>query len=129
MTDLKAFLATYADKPFAWGVDDCCLFLADWFEANHGFDPAASLRQTYRDERSCHRLLFWSGGMVRLVSMLGSGVGIDRIRADQVRDGDIALIKVRHLKVGAIRVGRYWAVRNERIGFISKAKVIRAWRI
>jgi hypothetical protein len=129
MTDLKAFLATYADKPFAWGVDDCCLFLADWIEANYGFDPAASVRRTYRDKQSCHRLLFWSGGMVRLVSRLVSGAGIDRIPAHQVRDGDIALIRVKRLKVGAIRVGRYWAVRNERVGFVSKAKVIRAWRI
>ncbi len=129
MTDLKAFLSAYADKPFVWGVDDCCLFLADWIEANYGYDPAATVRRTYSDERSCHRLLFWSGGMVRLVSRLISAAGIDRVPAGEVRDGDIALLKVRRLKVGAIRVGRYWAVRNERVGFVSKAKVIRAWRI
>ena len=131
MTELKAFLGSYADKPFAWGVDDCCLFLADWIEANYGFDPAATVRRTYRDKQSCHRLLFWSGGIVRMVSRLVKAAGIDRIPASQVRDGDIALLRVKGSKVGAIRRGRYWAMRGE-VGVVflsSKTKVIRAWRI
>lgn len=131
MSDLASFLKAYAEKRFTWGVDDCCLFLADWIEANYGFDPAASVRRTYSDRTSCHRLLFWSGGIVRLVSRLVKAAGIDRIPADQVRDGDIALLRVKGSKVGAIRRGRYWAMRGE-VGVVflsSKTKVIRAWRI
>lgn len=121
------FLTRYAERPFVWGQDDCSLFLADWWMEVHGVDPAASLRGSYDSQETCHKVLFWRGGLVCVVSGLAKTVGAVRTRNPQ--DGDFAVIRVRNKVVGAIRVGEFWAVRNEQIGFVSDARVLRAWSI
>ncbi|MCF7512951.1 hypothetical protein L3V43_04950 [Pseudoalteromonas sp. L23] len=39
-TDLYNYLASCETKEFHFGQFDCCLFVADWIRAHHGFDPA-----------------------------------------------------------------------------------------
>lgn len=39
-TKLHAYLESCWRKPFKFGEFDCCLFVADWIWAYHGFDPA-----------------------------------------------------------------------------------------
>lgn len=127
MADLQEFLARYAERPFEWGTDDCSLFAADWWRVNHGSDPADHLRGKYHDEKSCHRLVFYSGGLVRLVSIIANRAGATVTRTP--REGDVAVIKVGHKRICGIRVGEYWAIRNEQVGFIKQAQVIKVWSI
>lgn len=127
MVNLREFLAQYADRTFEWGRDDCSLLIADWWRANHGRDPADHLRGQYHDEKSCHRLVFFSGGLVRLVSRICEREGAKVTR--DPKDGDFAVLKIGSKRICGIRSGEYWAIRNEQIGFIKHAKVIKAWAI
>lgn len=127
MADLREFFTMYADRPFEWGADDCSLFVADWWRVCRGVDPAEHLRGKYHDEKSCHRLVFYSGGLVRLVSRIAKQAGA--VPTKSPTDGDVAVIRVGNKLVCGIRSGEYWAIRNEQIGFIKQAKVIRAWAV
>lgn len=122
------FLSRYAAHPFTWGVDDCCLFLADWWQAQTGAaDPAAHLRGRYSTKEECHALLSRLGGLICVVSDVASKAGARRTR--RVEDGVIALLITPIGLVGAIRTGRYWAVRNEQVGFLSYGRPVRMWRV
>lgn len=127
MANLREFLAQYAERQFEWGQDDCSLLLADWWRANHGVDPAEHLRGTYNDEKSCHRVVFFAGGLPRLIAGICRRMGAEPTRDPQ--DGDIAVIKVGTKRVCAIKSGEFWAIRNEQIGFLKQVQVIRAWRV
>ncbi|MEI8397262.1 MAG: hypothetical protein WCF85_21275, partial [Rhodospirillaceae bacterium] len=53
---LDRFLAERRDRPFAWGSNDCCLFVLDWIELATGtrpFDP----RGLYHDQAEAAALL------------------------------------------------------------------------
>ena len=41
---LDAFLEARRERPFEWGVHDCCTFASDWVLACTGYDPMADLR-------------------------------------------------------------------------------------
>jgi hypothetical protein len=103
------------------------LILADWWMENHGVDPAEHLRGTYHDEGACHRVIFYAGGLVRLVSGICKRSGAATTR--DPKDGDFAVLKVGNKRICGIRCGEYWAIRNEQIGFIKQAQVIKAWAI
>lgn len=51
------FLLARARAPFAWGVNDCCLFPADAIRAFTGVDIAADFRGKYSDEASAMGLI------------------------------------------------------------------------
>lgn len=119
------FMQRYTDRPFAWGVDDCSLFIADWWRENHGVDPACELRGTYSTEIEKTRIVENSGGLLKLVAGIAEGVGAKR--ATSVSTGCFALIEP---GVCAIYVQGYWVVRSE-IGltFNREARVIRMWSV
>jgi hypothetical protein len=48
---LHDFLMSRAGKPFAWGSNDCCLFVADAIETIIGVDPAKDFRGKYSDQK------------------------------------------------------------------------------
>lgn len=47
---LHDFIESRKATPFTWGVNDCCLFVADAIEAMTGDDPASEFRGRYADE-------------------------------------------------------------------------------
>lgn len=50
--DFHRFLIDNAEKPFIWGLRDCCLFAADAVESITGVDLAADFRGQYKDQES-----------------------------------------------------------------------------
>lgn len=64
---LSAFIAERRSVPFAWGSNDCCLFVADAVQAMTGADPAAELRG-YRSTLEAARLIEDLGGLERIAS-------------------------------------------------------------
>lgn len=129
MADLREFLNRYAEREFEWGQDDCSLIIADWWRENHGQDPAAHLRGTYADERSCHQVVRRAFGLARLVSGICAAAGARVTR--NLKDGDFAVLNVGGSRICGIRCGRYWAIRNKGVGFIPEAhaRVVKAWAI
>lgn len=127
--DIRNFLLGYFDRPMVWGVDDCSLIIADWWNANHGVDPAERLRGTYSSETEKAAIVDAAGGLVPLVAGLAGLAGAEISAAN--RDGDFGVIVVRGGgMVSGIRVGRFWAVRSENgIAYTSDARLIRGWSI
>ena len=93
MTSIHAQLAQFLDRrksPFAWGVNDCCLFAADWVLRRTGVDPAEALRGRYDSESGAQALLRRKGGLARVVSAcLGQQPLHEPLRATT---GDIVML-------------------------------------
>lgn len=122
---LEEFLSGYIDRPFEWGRDDCSLFLADWWQFNHGIDPAAHLRGTYDCEGQKDVVVARHGGILRLVSGIADSVGAQRCFSPAF--GAFGIIEP---GVGGIYAGDFWAFRTwDGVGFSKEAKPWRIWSI
>jgi hypothetical protein len=127
---LAPFLADLARRPFAWGVCDCSLIIADWWRANHGVDPAAHLRGTYGDEAACEALLVREGGRRAIVTRLATSVGA--VPTDAPQPGDFGVVSGGAVtEMPAIMTpDSKWAVKSRR-GLIvfAPAAIDASWRI
>jgi hypothetical protein len=120
-------LQAAAGKRFAWGECDCCLFVADWIKAVHGFDPAAGWRGVYSDERGARRALAMSGGLIRLMSLRMAAHGIDP--TDTPGHGDIGAVETALGPTAAIRVSAGWACKSPAGLIAAPFKSLAAWSI
>lgn len=128
MAALDDFISRYLDRPFAWGSDDCSLFLADWWIDQHGTDPARHLRGSYATEAEKSALVSKAGGLVALVASCAARVGARRTCAPV--DGDFGVVSVDDRQFAGICAGSMWAIRTETgIVFTSGVKVVRAWSV
>lgn len=128
MDALTAFLRADAAQPFAWGVRDCGLRLADWVLAARGVDPAADIRGTYSNAEELAALMGW-GGLPRFVDRLARRANLQRV-SDPKR-GDIAVVAfVAQPSQGAIKVDGGWSILSDGgVGRIRSARVIAAWGV
>ncbi|HEV2463539.1 MAG TPA: hypothetical protein VGT04_07030 [Acidobacteriaceae bacterium] len=55
--EFHQFLVARAREPFAWGKNDCCLFVADAIQSFTGVDLADDFRGKYSDEASAFALI------------------------------------------------------------------------
>ena len=55
--DLHAFIESRVGAPFAWGMNDCCLFSADAIQSMTVVDVAAEFRGKYTDEASAMAII------------------------------------------------------------------------
>lgn len=131
---LIRFLRESAGRPFAYGEDDCSLWLADWWRANRGVDPAAHLRRTYATAEEKDALVRRHRGLQRLVTDIARQAGAQRTKAPTT--GDFGLIVVQGRPYGAICSGMagkalFWAVRAIEPGvvFLTNPRILRAWSI
>lgn len=139
MADLLVkYLREAADRPFEWGVFDCCLFFADWVSWQTGFDPARDLRHTYSTEREMRQLVKLRGGLLALVDNRVSPVCS---KTSEPKRGDIGLVRV-GLKgwrgrlvtapTGAIAMGGdLWAIKTAETRHLTIAKfpLVQAWGV
>lgn len=54
---LADFIESRRAEPFAWGMNDCCLFACDAVLAMTGVDAAAAYRGRYKTQRGAYALL------------------------------------------------------------------------
>ncbi len=129
MMTLDAFLADLAKKPFCWRDLNCGLELADWWRANHGFDPAAELRGAVTCASEAKQLIAERGGLVALVDGIATRAGAVRSAGD--RPGDFGVVEAGGIQYCAIRsaAGR-WIVKAEHgIAGFRDCAVLAAWSI
>lgn len=80
----------HSGRPFEWGKDDCCLFVARVVDAMTGSQFASDLAALYHDETSANALIDGAGGLEGAVSaILGASKAADEYRAMR---GDVVLI-------------------------------------
>lgn len=125
--NLTRFLTGYLNKPFTPA--SCCLWLGEWWEANHGINPASELRASIKSDTDKLRLLAGAGGIEALVSEVAASVSAAPV--DVPQRGDFGLVLTGIGAVGAIYSGgRYWAMRSETgVAFAKPIEVARAWAI
>ena len=88
---LAAYIERKRNEPFAWGVNDCCLFGADWIQLCTGLDPAATLRGTYDRALSGVRVLEKHGGLIGTIETHMEPLGFKPISQGFAARGDIAV--------------------------------------
>jgi hypothetical protein len=109
---LDDFFAGHALKPWAPGVTDCCLALADWAIACGHPDPAAHLRGAYDTEEGFRAIIEAAGSVVALVGSCASHIGLQPL--EEPMRGAIGVIGSPsniHRQFGAIHDGARWRVR------------------
>lgn len=127
---LAGFLDRAARTPFAYGADDCCLWLADWLVALGRPDPAAHLRGRYRTALGCARVLKREGGVLAVVGACAEAAGLVRTHAPRLGDvGVVTELTARgEQRVGGICLGPRWAMRGEGL-VVATASPIAAWSV
>jgi hypothetical protein len=88
---LAAYIDRKRNEPFTWGVNDCCLFGADWIQLCTGLDPAATLRGTYNSALSGVRVLENHGGLIGTIQAHMEPLGFKPIGQGFAARGDIAV--------------------------------------
>jgi hypothetical protein len=88
---LAAYIDRKRNEPFAWGVNDCCLFGADWIQLCTGLDPATTLRGTYDRALSGVRVLEKHGGLIGTIETHMEPLGFKPISQGFASRGDIAV--------------------------------------
>lgn len=87
---LSAHVDAVADKPVAWGVDDCSAWAADWIRRS-GF---ALVMPSYHSEAAARRLIAKAGGLQALWSGLAGQHGFAPTWSPVL--GDVGLVVTRH---------------------------------
>ena len=82
---LAQFIEQRREQPFAWAVNDCCIFAADWVQTCTGVDSAQAWRGRYSSGLGAVRFLDEAGGVEALVDALG----LQRVTPQQAGRGDI----------------------------------------
>lgn len=115
---LEHYLTETCDLPFVWGERDCTLWVADWWVAYHGEDPAAHFRNRYSTREEAEA--FVDGDLIGLIDQYVP-------RKAQAERGDIGVIEVVGLDVAAICTGEHWAVKTEGGFFAKRAAPKAVW--
>lgn len=113
-------------RPFSWGVQDCCLFAADHVLAITGQDPAAEWRGSYANELGAGRLLQRLGG-VRTLLDLHFGARVAPLLA---RVGDVGLLVIEGRDTMAVCGGATWlAPAAAAPAAYALHEAVAAWRV
>ena len=92
---LDLFIQEKRDQPFEWGVNDCCLFAADWLVILTGIDPAADVRG-YTGELEAWRIVKDKGGVEQMARDAFAAQGWTESPIGFARRGDIVAIDGDH---------------------------------
>ena len=132
-TRLDGFIDAARLRPFAWGVNDCCLFACGAVEAMTGTDPGAWFRGRYRSAFAARLLLrqVAGGGLleaVRKVAARHDIVEVDRLQAGR---GDLCLSRsLDGLDGLGVCLGRRAAFMTPAgLAFVPMTQVLCCWRI
>ncbi|WP_226576684.1 DUF6950 family protein [Acuticoccus sediminis] len=91
---LRGYLATFDDRPFVWGEDDCSDFVGNWVAAMVGrpIDWDA-----YDSEDEARAKIAAAGGLDRLWAPVARAAGLRQIKlgGDPVSLGDIGIVNTR----------------------------------
>ena len=125
---LSQFLKAAAHRKVIEGQDDCMIWLADWVLLNTGKDPAEGWRGKY-SKKEARQAIAEAGGLLRVASRSMRACEMERVPAASVRAGDVGIVRVDRMHVGAIRAHAGWAVRLRSGIAFGHLHVAAAWRV
>lgn len=129
---LAKFIEERRFTPFAWGVNDCCLFSADGIhKAILGVDYASEFRGTYDSALGAARIFEKYGGLEFMVSEMFTKAGFPESNPNLAQRGDpVIYVSPEYGATLGLCVGPDAAfVAEKGLGFIRMSKVKKAWRL
>ena len=129
---LAAYIEERRHAPFAWGVNDCGLFAADWVQLATGIDIALPFRGKYDSALSAAHLLREFGGIAASLEAVGQSCGMEMIDASRCSRGDLLVRNNGRGDAIGIQLGNCSAfVAREGLVFAPMAALdsARCWRI
>ncbi len=124
---LVAYLATVSAKPFAYGSQDCALFVAGAVEAMTGSDPAAGYRGLYQSLKGGLKLLA-RDGLADHVTLLRAT--FEEIPIAFAGVGDIAVIgEVGMPALGIFEGEQILVLREDGLGLMPRPAATLAFRV
>lgn len=119
-SELDAYVRRTALLPWAWGVQDCTIWPADWCLLRWGFDPAARFRGRYSTEAGA--LALTAGGLLATVA---PEIALPRKAA--AAEGDLGILDIMGREVAAIRGGDRWLFRTPRGVGMARRTALAIW--
>ncbi|MTB67982.1 hypothetical protein GKR48_14330 [Providencia sp. wls1943] len=122
---LPETLQKATQKPFSWGLHDCCLFAADCAVAVCGIDIAEKARGRYKTKAGAMRVLKSEFGDLET----GLSDFFAEIEPDRAMRGDIVMFNGDDGKtLGVIWANKVWAV-TESGAMPVNHQPVKAWRV
>jgi len=113
-------------RPFSWGENDCCLFVADVCLAACDKDPAAAYRGRYRTEQGAKRALAKTHGSIAAAL----DALFERVPVAMAQRGDALVFEGPQGQTAAVMwAGRVWAMTEQGARPIPDAVPLFAWRV
>jgi 2-polyprenyl-6-methoxyphenol hydroxylase-like FAD-dependent oxidoreductase len=125
---LAALLEARREAPFAWGENDCALFMADAVAAVTGEDPAAAFRG-YASEEEAEAIL-GADGLEGVVARALAEFGCGDCPPGLAQRGDVALALLGNQPTMVVVLGEVLAGPGPRgLVFLPPARILRAWSV
>ncbi|EKE79729.1 DUF6950 family protein [Idiomarina xiamenensis] len=124
-TNLIKLLQQRRDQPFEWGVNDCCLFAADAYQAIHGIDLADEFRGHYSTKIGAYRALK-RHGYNDVADVLGTKLGQPKAAVMPER-GDLLLVDNHGHQTAGVYCNGAWVVGEFRLLQVPFSWVQTAW--
>lgn len=113
------------DRPWQWGVADCCTSACDVFQRLHGVDPMQDLRGAYSSRTGAVRAIAARGGWHQMAGDLAAAAGL----SDGVGGaGEIGLIVSDGNLCLGVSTGKVW-VGKSLTGLATVPDCVRSWRV
>jgi hypothetical protein len=122
-SQLSAYVTAKRDEPFAWGVNDCCLFAAGAVEAVTGDDPMLEFRGHYSNEFGAARALVEIGAGTLEATLDGKFPEIGKALAQR---GDLAFHEG---AVGVVMGDFAWFVSDDGLTRIARPLWTKCWSV
>lgn len=131
---LEQAITAAQGKSFAWGENDCALFVADCIAAMTGVDPAADFRGTYDSENAAAEIFSQYGelGIESLAEALADENGFEALDPVYAQRGDVVLYRAGGaLSLGVVHMNGRELITVAPQGVITKpmTTVVKAWRV
>lgn len=132
LTLLTEFLKDYQHRPFETGVNDCALFVADWFRVLTGNDLAKSFRGKYSTDLGSARLIR-KLGYQNLTDFIETTADNNAHRLQEpalAQRGDIVWFKSRNIHLcGIVVSGGVAAISQHGLVVLPITGIVTAWRV
>lgn len=127
---LNEFIESRRSAPFAWGVNDCCIFACDAVLEITGIDPANDIRGTYEDASGAARVLVSYGGVEGVAQARALEHGFQEVPVAMSQRGDVVIATMRGHATMGICIGAEAAfVAETGLIFWPLKQCSRAWRV
>lgn len=125
---LAALVEARREAPFAWGQNDCALFMADAVAAVTGADPAAAFRG-YTTEAEAEAVIA-EEGLEGVVARALAEFGCGDCPPGLAQRGDVALALLGNQPTMVVVLGEVLAGPGPRgLVFLPPARILRAWSV